>query len=230
MSLINCNPLCATQKVPQRYDLAACGDVLRAFGQDSMIFFHCTLLSHIQLPEVPVAPETRVGLGVPFDITNLVHWQWAIDNELITRTPSGSFALGDTSDEVAGEDGCGNLIIDFSEVTWEYETFQTATDKSDEKYFYELDKRWSQYSMGWMSCDGSIYLSEDVTEEYLDNLGSTFTSGRLGFVSTKTKRPQWVINNGKGKAGKWLVQGYFRTSSVSRGIEIPNLSTVLAST
>ena len=212
MSVLSCNENCFGELVPQRYDIANCGDQLRSFGFDSMIFFHCSLLAAFL--------ESQ---GTPFDITDATHWETAVGLGLITRSPCGSFSLGDSNDEIAGEDGCGNPIVDFSEITWEFETFQTAEDKSDEEYFYNLDKKWSQYSMGWISCDGCIYLNEKVTEDYKDNGVLTFSTGQLGYSAVKTRRPQWVINNGKGKAGKWVTSGYYRTSCVPRGIEVIGL-------
>ena len=207
MSLLNCNPNCVADDLDPRYDLNNCEDELRVYGIEAVILFHCTL-------------EFA-------DIMDTDEWDTHIASGLIIKLPCGSLDYGDATDEIAAEDGCGRQIVDFSEVPFTFETVQVATDRSDEQWWYDLDKKWNQYTFGWVTCDGFLYLGDEATTAILDNLNNNITFSP-GFSGTKTARPRWVVANGKGKAGKWTFEGYYRTNDVHRGIEIPGLEASLA--
>lgn len=210
MSVFNCNTGCFTSELGARYDKGVCGDVLRSFGIEFALLFRCDLTDFTLM-------DTTATTG---------DWDVALTANQILKTPRGSLVFGDSSDEVAGETGCGDPIIDFSEIPFTFETFQTAADRSDEAWFYNLDQQFDNYSLGWIDCEGFLYIGDIATSAVLDDSATEVDAG-IGYRMSKTRRPQWVAGNGAGKAGKWVMEGLIRTRAVARGIEVPDLAALL---
>ncbi len=192
----------------KRYDEGLCEPVFRPFGHDQFIAFKC---------------------GIEFkDILDVTEWQDKIkNNEIIVSPGFGDFELGETSTTIF-TDGCGVDYPEYSETPWTFMTPSTSDDYSDEDFWYTFKKAAAGYTIGYLNCEGMLYLNDEAVIAIKAADGGAINIFDPGLQMSLSNIPKWSEGqNGKGKAGIWKVEGKFIHKEVFRGVEIPGLSKVL---
>jgi len=201
--LINC-----TDALPKRYDEGLCEPIFRKFGYDQFVAFKC---------------------GIEFtDIMDVAEWTTKIQAGDIIASPGfGMFELGETTDSTI-ENGCGKTFAEFSETPWSFSTPSTKEDYSDEDWWYMFQKAARGYTLGYLNCDGRIYLNKEAITAIKAG-GGAVSLKNPGLEMDLTSTPKFTEGpNGKGKAGLWKVEGKFIHKGVFRSAEIPGLKAALA--
>lgn len=210
--------VCVTGRTPTRYDQAVCEDQFVDVGSEFLIHFHCS-----------VAFNTTEGGIMDINVWNNYIAPPDGEDPYIFLTPCGALDFGDESQDELFRTGCGTKKYDIGTVPITFETCQGAQDKSDERWWYKYHKRNSQYTTGWLSCDGCVYFGEATTAAILDDGNNQIGAGNIGYNVSILNKPRKVVGpGGRGKAGLWRFTGEYNSSCVERGVEIPLLSTALA--
>jgi hypothetical protein len=208
-----CTP--CTDTLGKRYDAAFCKTVLRPFGSDKMIGFHCSV-NFIDILDVSQGGEWETYLT---------------DGKILLSPFNGNFSIGD-SNTTTLEDGCGNKIPDITETPWTFTTPATAEDYSDEDWWHAFHQDFKYWNWGWLTCSGRLALNDmtvtEIKEQLLEETPGAVATPTPGFPFSLDIIPRFEGINGPGKAGQWRAQGSFRHSHVIRTVEIPGLSTLLA--
>lgn len=203
--LINC-----TGDIPARYDIDNCAPVFRKFGYNGFVAFKC---------------------GLEFtDMLDTTEWETKITAGDIILSPSfGTFTLGETSTTTI-PGGCGEEYPEFSETPWTFTTPSTSDDYTDEDFWYFFSRYANGYTMGYLNCDGRLYLDDaSITIIKAAQVAvSTAAVTGPGLTISLTNKPSWKEGpNGVGKAGIWSVAGKFIHDETFRSVEIPGLTASL---
>ncbi len=198
-------------EVPERYDLGNCEAVLRAYGFQGFVLFKC---------------------GLTFtDILDSDEWVTKIAAGDIILAPSfGTWTPGAATTSTL-TDGCGNTQTEFSETPITFTTYSTKDDYTDEDWWYAFKKNAKGYTLGYINCDGRIYLNSATIASI-----RAWTTGALaitnpGFNFNVVSIPQWLVGpNGVGKAGIWSVNLTIVENDVHRSAEIAGVVTALQET
>lgn len=211
--MLGCNTACVTGKIKPRYDKESCEVLLRPYGTERMIGFHCSI-------EFEDILNTADGS------------EWAThlaSGDIILTPTAGSLTIGDSSAENL-ETGCGDKIADVAEFPWTFTSPSVSEDYSDEDWWYDFHKQISFYSWGWLTCDSRIVLNDEVVKAIKASqagAGAAVPVSYPGFKFSLNTIPAFKEGNGKGKAGIWTAEGTFRSKSVHRSVEIPGLAQIL---
>jgi len=208
-----CNP--CSETLGKRYDKLECKTLLRPYGADRMIGFHCS-----------------VNFDDILDTASDGEWADYLTSGKILLTPSaGKFELGDGSSTPL-EDGCGRKIADITDTPWTFSTFSTAEDYSDEQWWRSYQLEFSNYTWGWLNCAGRLVLNDAVIQAILAELAEE-TPGAVpasfpGYPLSLESIPAFKAVNGFGKSGQWVASGTLQHGTVVTSIDIPGLSALLS--
>ena len=208
-----CTPCSDT--LGKRYDKPFCKTVLRPFGSDKMIGFHCS----ISFTDI-------------LDVAETGEWDTYLEDGKILLSPfSGKFEIGDSNTGTL-EDGCGRKIPDITETPWTFTTPSTAEDYSDEDWWHAFHLDFQYWNWGYLNCAGRLALSNSTVTAIKTELAE-LTPGPVavstpGFPFSLDIIPRFENVNGPGKAGQWRAQGTFKHSHVIRTVEIPGLAAIIS--
>lgn len=196
---INC-----TGDLEERYDAGLCAPVFRKYGYNRFVAIKC---------------------GTSFtDIKDSTEWDTKLaDGDVVVSPDFGKFTLGTPSTSTI-PGGCGEEYPEFTETTWEFTTPSTASDYTDEDYWYFFSKYAIGYTMGYLNCEGRLYLNDDAIAVIRESGAGAAAVSDPGLQISLTEKPMFIEGpNGAGKAGLWRAAGKFIHSQMIRSCEIPGL-------
>lgn len=205
-----------SETLSKRYDKDNCKTVLRPYGSDKMIGFHCSV-SFEDILDVAIAGE----------------WDDHLTSGKILLSPfAGKFELGDSSTDVI-TDGCGREIPDVTKTPWTFSTPSVAEDYSDETWWRAFHLEFTNYSWGWFNCKGRLCMNDDTVQAILAELAEISPAAvpvaYPGYPLSLGVIPRFEQINGAGKAGQWKASGSFIHSHVITTVEIPGLAALISS-
>lgn len=197
--------------IPERYDLGNCKPEFRPFGYQGFLLIKC---------------------GVTFtDIMDVSEWVTKIEAGDVLLAPSfGTWTPGTaTTSTIVG--GCGEIYTEFAETPITFTTPSTKDDYTDEDWWHAFDQNSNGYTLGYMNCEGRLYLNDAAVTAIKAWTTGDLAFGNPGFNFNVTAKPQWVVGpNGVGRAGIWSTALSIIQSEVHRSVEIAGLATALKET